>query len=381
MFLDDKIGDLYVTGMSWSTPLGDDLDGVWKRLLAGQDGFGNFGSTFPLRNDLVAGVRSVSTELRHDSRMLSMATACLRTAFADAGLNVAENGVALVLGTSYGAHLDEPVTSLYDWAVRCAESIGFLGDPVCVSTACSAASDALMVGASLVQSGKAKAAVCGGVDILTPAKRLAHSKLGTLSRDRLRAFDVAHSGMVLGEGSGFLVLELDAERANRRYATFRGSGSSNDAASVTAPAMDGSAVRLAIERALRGSGLSISDIAAVSAHGTGTVLNDQAEGRGLALAFGGLRELPVVFGTKGALGHSLGACGAIEAISLILALRHQVAPPIVGLRSPIGEAASFVRRGCRKVSGNAGISLTLGFGGFNTALAFSVEREVSRAGQ
>jgi 3-oxoacyl-[acyl-carrier-protein] synthase II len=361
--------------MSWSTPLGDDVEGVWRRLLAGQDGFAEQASPLRLRNPLAAAVTSVPADSGHAERMRALTVGGLRAAFADAGLDAADDSVALVLGTSYGSHLDEEAESLYDWAVRSAATIGFPGTPVCVSTACSAAADAVLVGADLVRSGRYRAAVCGGVDILTPAKRLAHSTLRTMSDKRLCAFDTGHSGMLLGEGAGFLVLESDAERSGRSYALLRGVGSSNDAVGLTVPAPDGRSVRSAIDRALHGSGLTAEDIAVISAHGTGTVLGDEAEAQGLALAFGGRPRRPVVFATKGALGHSLGACGAIEAITLILALRDQLAPPVAGLRSPIGDAAPFVRPGTREVDGSAGLSLTLGFGGFNTALAFSVEQK------
>ena len=361
--------------MSWSTPLGDDLDSAWQRLLARRDGFAAVESALPLRNDLVAAIPSVPMDMAHGDRMHTLTTGRLRAACADAGLDPGHEDVALVLGTSYGEHLDAEVPSLYGWAQQAAEATGFTNEPVCVSTACSAASDAVLVGAELVRSGACRAAVCGGADILTPAKRLGHSKLGTMSPARLRAFDADHLGMLLGEGAGFLVIEPDAGRAGRSHAVLRGVGSSNDAVGTTAPDADGGTVRLAIEHALRAAGLDADDIAVVSAHGTGTVLSDEAEARGITRAFAGCAELPVVFGTKGALGHSLGACGAIEAITLILSLRDQVAPPILGLHRPIPEADSLVRPGSREVRGTAGISLTLGFGGFNTAIAFSVERE------
>ncbi|GHF18065.1 MULTISPECIES: beta-ketoacyl synthase N-terminal-like domain-containing protein [Streptomyces] len=364
---------IHVTGLGWSTPLGDGIEDVWQQLLAGHDGFAPLGAPFPLRNELAASVPSVPPGPDHGARLTALAAKGLRAAFADAGLDPAEDGVALVLGTSYGAHLDEEAESLYDWAGRCAEAVAFPGAPVCVSTACSAASDALLVGAELVRSGRYRAVVCGGADILTPAKRLAHSMLGTMTGERLRAFDTGHSGMLLGEGAGFLVLEPDASRAGRSYAVLRGVGASNDAVGLTAPAADGRTVRTAVERALADSGLGATDIAAVSAHGTGTVLNDEAEARGLAMVFGEQPDAPAVFGTKGALGHSLGACGAVEAITLVLALRDRTAPPVAGLRTPIGEAAGLVRPGRRTVHGTAGVSLTLGFGGFNTALVFTVD--------
>jgi 3-oxoacyl-[acyl-carrier-protein] synthase II len=209
------------------------------------------------------------------------------------------------------------------------------------------------------------------VDVLTLSKRLSHSALGTLSPSMLRAFDTRHDGTLLGEGAAFLVLQALDERA-RPLAIYRGSGMANDAAGMTAPDVTGGSVCLAIERSLSDAELTAEDIRLVNAHGSGTLLNDQTEREALQRAFPGTAK-PAVFATKGNFGHSLGATGAIEAMALLLAMRHANVPPIVALEQPDPAFALPLPVG-RILDWPApfGLSLTLGFGGFDTSLVFEV---------
>jgi 3-oxoacyl-[acyl-carrier-protein] synthase II len=254
-----------------------------------------------------------------------------------------------------------------------AARIGHPHEPITVTTACSAGSDSVLVGGHLIAAGRCEVAVCGGVDVVTAAKRLGHSALGTMGTAGLLAFDEERDGMVLGEGAACLVLEsAGRRRSTPAYATLVGAGSANDAAGMTAPDVSGESVVLAVRRALLHSGLTSADIAVVSAHGSGTRRGDEAEAASLATLFAGADPGPVVFGTKGALGHSLGATGAIEAITVILALRDGVAPPVAGLGNPLASLAPMLPVGtARRFAGSSGMSLTLGFGGFNTCLIFT----------
>ncbi|MFC3997260.1 beta-ketoacyl-[acyl-carrier-protein] synthase family protein [Nocardiopsis sediminis] len=372
--------DPEVTGMGWETPLGDSLDDVWTRLLNGESGIREIPYEHPLRSTLAAVVPTVPLSDAPHERQQALTASAIRSALADAGLDpdvLGAPGTALLLGTSYAGNLDDPEgSSLHEWARRTADEVGHPQPPLCVTTACSAGSDALLMGAELIRSGRREICVCVGADVVTPAKRLGHSMLGTMSPRALRAFDVQHDGMVLGEGAGALVLE-SAEHAWRRSArvraTLRGAGSANDAAGMTAPDPGGGSVVLAVERALAGSGLATGDIAAVSAHGTGTPVNDAVEATSLGALFGPGERRPVVYGTKGTLGHSLGACGTIEAITLIQALTDRRVPPVHGLEQPMDGFPLPLPQGAPgTVTDGCGLSLTLGFGGFNTALLFSV---------
>jgi 3-oxoacyl-[acyl-carrier-protein] synthase II len=363
-----------VTGMAWDTALGNDLDGVWDQLLGGHTGVRDIDSPHELRNRRAAPIGKPLDGPGAGDRQIELAVRTVRAAMADAGLTAAISDPLLVVGTSYGAHLDDASTvGLQDWAVATGRRLSLARPPLSVSTACSSGADAILTAAQLIASGTTDVAVCGGVDILTEAKRLGHSALGTMSPTLLRSFDQGGDGTLLGEGAAILVLE-EAERARRRgaraYATFLGGGSANDASGMTAPDPSGDAVLLAVQRSLTAAGLTSADIAVVNAHGSGTPTNDAVE----ALSFSRLfpnSDRPVVFATKGAFGHTLGATGAIEAVALIMALRQRCAPPVYGLRHivpalrqpvPVGSAAT--------VPDGAGLSLTLGFGGFNTSIVF-----------
>jgi 3-oxoacyl-[acyl-carrier-protein] synthase II len=142
---------------------------------------------------------------------------------------------------------------------------------------------------------------------------------------------------------------------------------------MTAPDTTGVAVRYAIERSLADAGLAAHEIGIVNAHGSGTPLNDVTEREALRAAFPGPQQ-PVVFATKGNFGHTLGATGAIEAIALILALRHGEVPPVAGLEQPDPEfPLPLPCRQALRCKARYGLSLTLGFGGFDTSLAFEVD--------
>jgi 3-oxoacyl-[acyl-carrier-protein] synthase II len=360
--------------MAWATPLGETLDEVWEQLLAGASGLRDTPSPFPLRTTLAGTVPSVPLESSATERQVALTVRTLLAAFTSAGIDPCDPAVRIVLGTSYGPHLDEPADSLEAWARTSAQRIGHPNPPICVSTACSAGSDSILVGAELIRAGVTAICVAGGADVVTLNKRMGHSALGTMSQDLLRAFDQRHDGMVPGEGAAFLVLESvrsAQDRSARIEAVLLGAGSSNDAAGLTTPDQSGESVVLAVRRCLSASGRTARNVAVVNAHATGTPINDSVESKSLHRLFPSHQHQPVVFATKGALGHSLGASGAIEAVAVILALQSGQAPPVYGLDSPIAEFQLPIALGePLAFSGNLGASLSIGFGGFNTCLLF-----------
>lgn len=366
-----------VTGMAWTTPLGDGLEEVWRLLCSGAAGVVPVGSQHRLRT-LLAGEVPVPpyASVAPEERQIAIAVRTLAEAFAEAGVAVDDPSVTLVLGTSFGGQLDtEDEEPERHWTQEVAHRLGHPGTPLCVTTACSAGADSLLVSTALLRSGRARICVAGGADVLSEVKRLGHSALGTMSRTGLRAFDAGHDGMVLGEGAGFLVLELEETaraRGARILARLDGVGSANDATGLTAPDPTGDSVVAAVRRCPGGT----EEVAVVCAHGTGTPVNDEVEATSLHRLFAGSGDGPIVFGTKGALGHSLGATGAIEAIATILALRHRATPPLAGLDSPMpGFTLRLADGTAQEVYGEAGLSLTLGFGGFNTCVRFSCGQE------
>jgi 3-oxoacyl-[acyl-carrier-protein] synthase II len=360
--------------MAWTTALGDDLDLVWEQLLIGRTGLTPVLHEGRLRNDLAAMVPSVPGEFRPQERMLRIGVQTARRALTEAHWDAANPELRLVLGTSLGTYLeDDPPLPLHAWADALGQAIGLTTAPLALSTACSSGADAILFGAELIRAGAARCCVCGGVDVLTLSKRLAHSALGTMSPTRLRAFDIRHDGTLLGEGAGFLVLEA-AREGRLPLAVLRGCGSANEAGGMTATDPAGRGARYALQDSLSDAQLSPEAIGLINAHGSGTPMNDATESQVFREVFG-RKAQPIVFATKGNFGHSLGATGAIEAIALILALRHQQVPPIAGLEQPDPEFPLPLPQG-QPVPCDArfGLSLTLGFGGFDTSLVFEVSR-------
>jgi 3-oxoacyl-[acyl-carrier-protein] synthase II len=369
--------DIWVTGMAWETPLGSDIDEVWAALLAGKTGIRPVASRFELRNTAAATVDDPPPTAEPDHRQQVLTERTLLRALDDAGVEASDPRVQPVLATSYGSHLDTAApTSLYQWCTDVTTRMGMARAPLSISTACSAGADAMLVGAALISSGVVDICVCGGTDVLTPAKRLAHSAMGTMSPTSLRAFDESHDGTVLGEGAAYLVLESGRSargRNARAHGRVVGAGSSNDAQGATAPDPSGAVIDRAVRRSLVGSGRSLADVDVINAHGSGTPLNDGTELAGYSRLFATGAAAPVLFATKGAFGHSLGASGAIEAMTVLLALRDNVVPPVLGLTKP-PPGLSFPVDGAKPVRGGLGLSVTLGFGGFNTCLAFEGNR-------
>jgi 3-oxoacyl-[acyl-carrier-protein] synthase II len=245
-------------------------------------------------------------------------------------------------------------------------------------SACAAGAHAIGEAVELIESGRADAVVAGGSEAgLVPLARAAFSALDALSPTGVsRPFDVRRDGFVMGEGAAVLILE-DAEKARERGANVlayvRGYGATTDAYHLTAPDKEGLGAAEAMRIALADAGLTPEDVVYVNAHGTSTPLNDRSETKALKLALGDAAKAIPVSSTKSAIGHLLGAAGAVEAVATILALRDRIAPPTLGHEEPEeGLDLDYVpgKARPRDIDGTpaVGLSNAFGFGGHNAVL-------------
>ena len=187
-------------------------------------------------------------------------------------------------------------------------------------------------------------------------------------------FDKRRDGFVMGEGAGVLVLE-DYEHALARgakiYAQVAGYGNTCDAFHITASLPDGSRAAAAMTLAMREAGISGGDGLYINAHGTSTPINDKTETQAIKVALGDSAYRALVSSTKSMTGHMLGAAGAVEAIASILAVKEGIAPPTIGYKEPDPDCdLDYVPNQARKADLKAALSVSLGFGGHNAAVAF-----------
>ncbi|MEU3573121.1 beta-ketoacyl-[acyl-carrier-protein] synthase family protein [Kitasatospora sp. NPDC036755] len=262
-------------------------------------------------------------------------------------------------------------------AAQIAMRLNWTGPALTIATTCASSADAIGHGALLLESGRADIVIAGGCEAtLTPVTLAAFGNLGahSLRNDEparaSRPFDTDRDGFVMGEGAGFLVLERLADaraRARTPYALLAGYGASADAYHLSNPRPDGAGAVTAMRAALADAHLTPADIAHVNAHGTSTVHNDRSEAAALRTVFGP-HGVPVT-STKGAIGHLIGAAGAVELIAAIEAMNARTVPPTANHeKTEEGLDLDVVHTAPRPIRSGAALSNSFGFGGHNTTL-------------
>src|SRR5919204_3360253 len=348
-----------ITGVGAITPLGVGAHTLYERWSAGEcgieDGLGRC-SEFEPREHL-----SVK-EARRSDRFTQFALTAAQEALADAGWDgppVPPERAACVVGTGIGglgtieeqhvvlreqgpervSPLSVPLMMANAAAGVLAMKHGLEGPSYGTVSACAAGAHAIGTATRLVAHGDADAAVTGGSEAaITALAMAAFEQMDALSDSGIsRPFDRRRDGFVMGEGAGILVLEAEEvarERGARVLGSVLGYGATSDAHHLTAPEPSGKGAARAIELALRDAGREPRDVAYVNAHGTSTPLNDRSETEAIKAALGEHASAVPVSSTKSAIGHLLGAAGAVEAIATLLALRDRLAPPTPGYEGP-----------------------------------------------
>ncbi|MGE2836238.1 KasA/KasB family beta-ketoacyl-ACP synthase [Mycobacterium sp. SMC-4] len=397
-----------VTAVASTTPLATDAENTWSQLLAGKSGIGHIGEFLPGDVELPVRIGGRVTEdfdtelnrveIRRLSYMQKMALVLSRKLWKNAGEPEVETRRLLVsishafgstrdLWTGYEEFKSRGLRAVSPLAVQMhmpnapAAAVGLdrMAKAGVISPTTGDASGASAVAEAwrLITLGEADVAICGGVESkIEPVPLVAYNNMGVLSRNNddpegaCRPFDKDRDGMVFGEGGALLLIESE-EHARARGATplarLLGVGTTADAHDLLEPDPSGEQEAMAIRRALTLAGVAADDVDHVNAHAAGTKVGDLTEARALCQVFGDHR--PAVTAPKAALGHSMGAAGAIEAILTVQALRDGVVPPTRNLRTLDPEIDLDVVTGePRRGDYRYALSTTLGFGGHNVAL-------------
>ncbi|MCW2654013.1 MAG: kasB 2 [Mycobacterium sp.] len=403
--------DVVVTGGAMTTALATDADSTWKKLLDGQSGIHKLEDPFVEQYNLPVRIGGhlledfdhelTRIELRRLSYLQKMSTILSRRLWKDVGSpDVDPRRLMVSIGTGMGS--TEELLYAYDGmrakglravsplAVQrylpnaAAAAVGLerkaRAGVITPVSACASGSEAIAHAWRNIVLGDADIAICGGVETRIEAVPIAgfaqmRIVLSTTNDDpagACRPFDKDRNGFVFGEAGALMVIETE-EHANARGANIlgrlMGASITSDGFHIVAPDPNGEQAGYAMTRAIQLAGLTPTDIDHVNAHATGTSVGDVAEGKAINNALGSHR--PAVYAPKAALGHSVGAVGAVESILTVMALRDGIVPPTLNLVNLDPEIDLDVVGGePRPGNYKYAINNSFGFGGHNVALAF-----------
>ena len=401
--------NVVVTAVEATTALGADIDSTWKALLAGESGIRVLEDDFVTKWDLPVriGGHLVDPVDDHMGRLDLRRMSYVQRLSKYLGMKMWESAgkpevdpdrFAVVIGTGLGG--GEKIVETYDTmneggirkvsplavqmimpngaAAVVGLELGARAGVITPVSACSSGSEAIAHAWRHIVMGDADFVVCGGVEGMIEALPIAAFSMMRAMSTRnddpaaaSRPFDKDRDGFVFGEAGAMMIIETE-EHAKARGATplarLMGAGITSDAFHMVAPASDGLRAGQAMKRAMEQAGLSAKDIDHVNAHATSTSIGDIAEAAAIRVA--GVQHAPV-YAPKSALGHSIGAVGALESILTVLSLRDGVIPPTLNYETPDpGDRSGRRRREPRYGDYQYAINNSFGFGGHNVALAF-----------
>lgn len=401
-----------ITGISGVTPLANDIETTWKKILAGESGIGPITLFDPSNyTSRIAGevkgfdpekYMSVKQAKRMD-RFTSFAAASARMLVEDAALELdaqTAEDLGVILGVGLGG-----LRTIETWHSRLLESgpnkvspflipmlisnmapgqisilTGARGPNVVTTTACASGIHAIGTAFSEILLGRCRRVITGGVEAtITPLGVAGFTALKALSTHyneeparASRPFDAKRDGFVIGEGAGLLLVEsLEAalERGAKIYAEVVGFGASADAHHMTAPQESGEGMALAMTRAMKDAGIGPEAIEHINAHATSTQLNDATETKAMKVAFGDHARNLKISATKSMTGHLLGAAGGIEAVFTALALHEGLLPGTINLENPDPACdLDYLAGGTEKRSCEFAMCNSFGFGGTNASI-------------
>lgn len=395
-------GNVFVTGMGIASGLGIGIEDTKDSLLAERTAIGQLRYLETIHKELpVAEITLTDKQMRdilniNDDEIITrtalIGIIALKEAIKQSNLNIGgEYRIAFISGTTVGGmeKSEQYYLSFFNDYSKvnyinahdcgsCTESMadyfGRFDIVTTISTACSSAANAIILGSNMIKAGIVDAAVVGGSECLTKFHLNGFNALMILDKDQCRPFDETRAGLNLGEGAAYIVLESEKLVSNRKSiptCKLSGYGNACDAYHQTASSPDGRGAILAMEAALKSSGLSPSDIDYINAHGTGTVNNDESEGKAISTLFA-KGAFPAISSTKSYTGHTTSAAGGVEAVISIIAMNNGFIPPNLNHSR---QMASLPFVPINKVIYNVDLkhvlSNSFGFGGNNSSLVFS----------
>ncbi|HEX9618737.1 MAG TPA: beta-ketoacyl-[acyl-carrier-protein] synthase family protein [Polyangiaceae bacterium] len=392
-----------VTGIGAVTALGAGSDATFTALIAGRRAFRAVQGCEVEPREVLAAPVTDELDAPSGTRCDRLSYVAIAEALERAHLVETDLAdAALVVGTSAGGMLEAeavletirerepaaadlerllgyPLSATTTWL---AERFGIRRGTTTVCSACASGAVAAVLAVNWLATGRARFVLAGGVDALCRLTLSGFGALGIVAPEACRPFDASRGGLTLGEGAGFLLLETEAN-ARARGAPIRaflsGWAVAAEAYHLTQPKPDGAPAVAIVRSALRSAGLSPKDVDYVNAHGTGTLHNDRAEACALSVVLGEEAERVWVSSSKGQLGHTLGAAGAVEAVITVCALERGAVPPTGGLAEPLADARlrHVPVRGVEAPL-RAALSTSFGFGGTGCALVFEAASGADR---
>ena len=393
---------VYVTGIGIVSAIGLGKDEHMENLWNGETGLRSLthlstvkqglfpAGEVPLTDtELYDKIQNLGIRPDHQSRTLLLGTLALEEALEQAGEKVLEGRVGFIGASSVGG-LRQTETYYEQYkhggvesrrfqthdAADCIEEmarvLGIDGFVTNINTACASATHAIILGSRMIRAGLLDTVIVGGADALTKVTINGFDSLFLLAKDHCRPFDRDRSGINLGEGAGFLVLQSDKSRkrsGSQALATISGFGVRNDAYHATSTSPNARGLTAAMSEALLLAELRPTEIDYVNAHGTATPNNDLTEGVALQRVFG--ERMPYFSSTKAFTGHTLAAAGAIEGIFSILALQHQVIPPNLNFEHPIEQHGLVPQQESITAKVEHTMSNSMGMGGYCSTVIFS----------
>ena len=388
-----------ITGMGIISAIGNTVQENYNALVQGKTGITPIENIATVHKVTVGEIKQTNQQLadllglpadNNYSRTAMLGVIAVKQAVEDAGItNINEYATGLISATSVGG-MDMTERFFYDYfesdenhryihahdagdmSQKMAEHLGLKGMVTTISTACSSAANAIMLGARLIKSGRLDRVIVGGTDALSKFTINGFKTLMIFSDTYNTPFDNDRKGLNLGEAAAYLVLESDAvvKAQNKKVLAYvSGYGNANDAFHQTASSENGDGAYLAMQKAFKVSGLEPTDIDYINAHGTATPNNDLSEGRALIRAFG--NTVPDFSSTKPFTGHTLAAAAAIEAVYSVLALQNNIVYPNLNFKTPMEEFAIVPQTVLKEKEINHVLSNSFGFGGNCSTLLFS----------